>query len=156
MCERQYYANYITVFSSGGAIVSPNFPQNYPDNMECYWTITVSSDKTIKFQFLGSFGLVEHGCTGFLSNNDYVSIKDGSSTQSKLLGKFCRGKPVDPVFSSGDRKSTRLNSSHANISYAVFCLKKKTKTNRKKKNKTEQNRTHYQHDRIEIPTTNNN
>src|SRR5947209_12500084 len=28
--------------------------------------------------------------------------------------------------SEGDRKSTRLNSSHANISYAVFCLKKKT------------------------------
>src|SRR3712207_8890137 len=27
-----------------------------------------------------------------------------------------------------DRKSTRLNSSHANISYAVFCLKKKTYT----------------------------
>src|SRR3712207_8249436 len=27
-----------------------------------------------------------------------------------------------------DRKSTRLNSSHANISYAAFCLKKKTKT----------------------------
>src|SRR3712207_6882597 len=31
----------------------------------------------------------------------------------------CRAKP--------DRKSTRLNSSHANISYAVFCLKKKNK-----------------------------
>src|SRR3712207_8059199 len=29
---------------------------------------------------------------------------------------------------SVDRKSTRLNSSHANISYAVFCLKKKKKT----------------------------
>src|SRR5207302_7713123 len=29
----------------------------------------------------------------------------------------------------GDRKSTRLNSSHVKISYAVFCLKKKTKTN---------------------------
>src|SRR3712207_9247652 len=28
-----------------------------------------------------------------------------------------------------DRKSTRLNSSHANISYAVFCLKKKKKNN---------------------------
>src|SRR3712207_8987002 len=28
-----------------------------------------------------------------------------------------------------DRKSTRLNSSHANISYAVFCLKKKNKQN---------------------------
>src|SRR3712207_8613138 len=33
------------------------------------------------------------------------------------------GAPVDPV--DRDRKSTRLNSSHANISYAVFCLKKK-------------------------------
>src|SRR3712207_8161086 len=32
---------------------------------------------------------------------------------------------VDPPGAAGDRKSTRLNSSHANISYAVFCLKKK-------------------------------
>src|SRR5258707_15493786 len=31
----------------------------------------------------------------------------------------------DPADDSLDRKSTRLNSSHANISYAVFCLKKK-------------------------------
>src|SRR3712207_8554617 len=31
------------------------------------------------------------------------------------------------VVLTGDRKSTRLNSSHANISYAVFCLKKKKK-----------------------------
>src|SRR3712207_8940787 len=31
--------------------------------------------------------------------------------------------------SAADRKSTRLNSSHANISYAVFCLKKKKQTN---------------------------
>src|SRR3712207_5133264 len=34
----------------------------------------------------------------------------------------------DFVASLGDRKSTRLNSSHANISYAVFCLKKKKTT----------------------------
>src|SRR3712207_7623587 len=33
----------------------------------------------------------------------------------------------DPVADRVDRKSTRLNSSHANISYAVFCLKKKKK-----------------------------
>src|SRR3712207_6938452 len=36
----------------------------------------------------------------------------------------------------GDRKSTRLNSSHANISYAVFCLKKK-------KNKINNIHTHH-------------
>src|SRR3712207_8802072 len=36
------------------------------------------------------------------------------------------GRCGDPMpFYDQDRKSTRLNSSHANISYAVFCLKKK-------------------------------
>src|SRR3712207_2240136 len=34
---------------------------------------------------------------------------------------------TEPVYQAIDRKSTRLNSSHANISYAVFCLKKKKK-----------------------------
>src|SRR5438445_9201440 len=37
-----------------------------------------------------------------------------------------------------DRKSTRLNSSHANISYAVFCLKKKKKKKKNQKNKATQ------------------
>src|SRR3712207_8490006 len=49
----------------------------------------------------------------------------GAQRATKILGIFARldrrdGKPQD-------RKSTRLNSSHANISYAVFCLKKKKK-----------------------------
>src|SRR5688572_14791654 len=35
-----------------------------------------------------------------------------------------------------DRKSTRLNSSHSQISYAVFCLKKKKKNNKNTKNNT--------------------
>src|SRR5690554_4321057 len=33
--------------------------------------------------------------------------------------------PVQPIAMERDRKSTRLNSSHVRISYAVFCLKKK-------------------------------
>src|SRR3712207_8963186 len=37
------------------------------------------------------------------------------------------GRGEDVVEDLVDRKSTRLNSSHANISYAVFCLKKKKK-----------------------------
>src|SRR5207302_10652181 len=36
---------------------------------------------------------------------------------------------VDRVEADGDRKSTRLNSSHVKISYAVFCLKKKKNRN---------------------------
>src|SRR5215469_18117704 len=49
-----------------------------------------------------------------------------------------------PPDSARDRKSTRLNSSHVEISYAVFCLKKKKKkktqeeTKKKKKNKEQE------------------
>src|SRR5438034_8867649 len=42
------------------------------------------------------------------------------------------------VCRDGDRKSTRLNSSHTVISYAVFCLKKKKKKNTKKQNSNRQ------------------
>src|SRR3712207_6993118 len=49
-------------------------------------------------------------------------FKDAGFLQQDSLA--VRGE-ADPFFA--DRKSTRLNSSHANISYAVFCLKKKKK-----------------------------
>src|SRR3712207_7601463 len=47
----------------------------------------------------------------------FDGLVDAAHEVERLLGKF-----VVPAFE--DRKSTRLNSSHANISYAVFCLKK--------------------------------
>src|SRR3712207_8843470 len=45
--------------------------------------------------------------------------------QELLRGAEHRGRPCGAGLRRQDRKSTRLNSSHANISYAVFCLKKK-------------------------------
>src|SRR3712207_7660545 len=59
---------------------------------------------------LSPSGALSAGGVGFLSV---------STPRPPSQGLGCRGQP------RGDRKSTRLNSSHANISYAVFCLKKK-------------------------------
>src|SRR2546429_7191639 len=62
------------------------------------------------------------------------SIHSGMCTVP-LLKRICRESYNDPreVYSvlkrKGDRKSTRLNSSHGYISYAVFCLKKKNTHN---------------------------
>src|SRR3712207_7694966 len=53
------------------------------------------------------------------------SLRSDFSTQ--LIQLFGIGVLPLPAYAE-DRKSTRLNSSHANISYAVFCLKKKNKT----------------------------
>src|SRR5947199_3763819 len=53
----------------------------------------------------------------------------GEGTRRHQLHDAARPRPVhlavDGPLRAGDRKSTRLNSSHLGISYAVFCLKKK-------------------------------
>ena len=62
-----------------------------------------------------------------------VSKKAGVLPQQKM-GRIKRGGAaatrIGQKKSGADRKSTRLNSSHTVISYAVFCLKKKKKENR--------------------------
>src|SRR3712207_8693986 len=59
---------------------------------------------------------------------DALALDRDPTGQSLLIGgrRFRIVGMVEPRPES-DRKSTRLNSSHANISYAVFCLKKKKK-----------------------------
>src|SRR3712207_9168581 len=61
-------------------------------------------------------------------------LERGSSRKPRRSRPAPSSKALAPLAASGgalraalqrDRKSTRLNSSHANISYAVFCLKKK-------------------------------
>src|SRR3712207_8563807 len=68
--------------------------------------------------------------------DDEYQIPDNATAKVAAVGFFGDAEiqltPERPGHTprfAEDRKSTRLNSSHANISYAVFCLKKK-KTNR--------------------------
>src|SRR5262245_64135430 len=64
------------------------------------------------------------------TNTNQILEFDG--TNGALIGQFNHGGTAtvltldQPWTSVRDRKSTRLNSSHLGISYAVFCLKKKT------------------------------
>src|SRR5688572_31791304 len=58
--------------------------------------------------------------------------------QASASRKEVRAPPGLPA-ASRDRKSTRLNSSHSQISYAVFCLKKKKKKKKTNKQKQETN-----------------
>src|SRR3712207_7320571 len=61
-------------------------------------------------------------------DNTLFMLDFGQSTFAVIDGTFNVNAAKSPrveIFGRADRKSTRLNSSHANISYAVFCLKKK-------------------------------
>src|SRR5258707_2695241 len=59
-----------------------------------------------------------------IASEDKNCRREGGHRQQQQQGCCTDGPEVD-------RKSTRLNSSHANISYAVFCLKKKKSTERR-------------------------
>src|SRR3712207_8140550 len=61
--------------------------------------------------------------------NDHLvaTYRGGDAAMSHVYGRIVL-KNVSDQSCWVDRKSTRLNSSHANISYAVFCLKKKNIT----------------------------
>src|SRR5690625_6626344 len=61
-----------------------------------------------------------------LSEADFMSLSPRSCCAAILSSPS--GLRSSGVGDSSDRKSTRLNSSHVAISYAVFCLKKKNKT----------------------------
>src|SRR3712207_9505223 len=66
-----------------------------------------------------------------LSLHDALPISTQAQGREEARGArgpagACEGQQTpDGAAPAADRKSTRLNSSHANISYAVFCLKKK-------------------------------
>src|SRR3712207_6909206 len=75
-----------------------------------------------------SYQLIEVPAERFLSRVGIVRSHTGAHREQLGAGLRSDGCEVeDEVFAPlvADRKSTRLNSSHANISYAVFCLKKK-------------------------------
>src|SRR3712207_7276638 len=81
---------------------------------------------TTLFRSLGA--LAAAGAIGFVGNwvAAIVRTRGGRRLHSPALiadGDHARADAY--VSLAVDRKSTRLNSSHANISYAVFCLKKK-------------------------------
>src|SRR5688572_31780960 len=63
----------------------------------------------------------------------FVSGQPGTTNRLETLDHLKQRRDV--ILPYIDRKSTRLNSSHSQISYAVFCLKKK----KKKKKNTEKN-----------------
>src|SRR5690349_22946949 len=77
-----------------------------------------------------------------ISRTAVKNVTGSASRPPALFGWSSRKKPVSAsaltdsagsirLSSASDRKSTRLNSSHVEISYAVFCLKKKKKKQKK-------------------------
>src|SRR5690349_22208906 len=95
----------------------------------------VYSTNKIPHSALRSSSRRRPGCRNLRSG-----IGSSGSISSHRLSSTSQGlRCATPASCQTDRKSTRLNSSHVEISYAVFCLKKKKK---KKKTNIHTNKTH--------------
>src|SRR3712207_8995546 len=104
-----------------------------------YWRDWSSDVCSSDLSFQKNHGLSADGMVGAntkakLSSSN-ICQSSSNSYKSNELQKFINiaetqlgiTETGNNITKYGDRKSTRLNSSHANISYAVFCLKKKKK-----------------------------
>ncbi|KAK1116353.1 low choriolytic enzyme-like [Acipenser oxyrinchus oxyrinchus] len=78
---------------SEGNITSPNYPFNYPNNMDCTWTLLAYEDEIIQITFI-SFDLQ----TGDQCDWDYVLIRDGdnSTAKSSVETRLSQSSPLLP------------------------------------------------------------
>src|SRR5258707_8280915 len=94
-----------------------------------YWTTASDQDKQ-NFQKLFEDYVVRAYAARFSQYSGeqvkVIGARPESETVTLVTSQILRENGAPPA--KIDRKSTRLNSSHANISYAVFCLKKKKKS----------------------------
>src|SRR5947209_12346918 len=82
------------------------------------------------FSYTTLFRSIAHGVGNALMEEAKYDQQTGQLLTATLMDyALPRADDLPSMTIETDRKSTRLNSSHANISYAVFCLKKKKKKN---------------------------
>src|SRR5437868_12872843 len=116
-------AAFCTLYTARHFAVATDIKQLFPTELP--WTQRA-------YDFIGTF-----------PQHDVLVIVDAPTAESadRAAAKLTAALSADTAHfkavqqPQGDRKSTRLNSSHVSISYAVFCLKKKKKQN-KKNNRT--------------------
>src|SRR3712207_4090210 len=93
-----------------------------------------ASDGPVRVFLVDDHEVVRRGVAEVLEEDPVISVVGEAGSVAEALARVPAVRPdvtvVDMRLPDGDgaevdRKSTRLNSSHANISYAVFCLKKK-------------------------------
>src|SRR2546427_6120529 len=88
------------------------------------YTTLFRSGHEFRFHAEGLFGRVAGFVGGMLGRAEFAHVhKNAEHAGDPALGVLHRG--LGDLHEARDRKSTRLNSSHSQISYAVFCLKKK-------------------------------
>ncbi|XP_056290732.1 cubilin [Pseudoliparis swirei] len=100
-CSRTYEQEH-------GYLKSPGWPDIYPHNMDCTFILKAPQNNSISF-FFNSFDIESHSHCEF----DYLEIRNGSTADSPLIGRFCGSTLPNPVFPQTNLLYLRFKSDYA-------------------------------------------
>ncbi|XP_021476232.2 cubilin [Oncorhynchus mykiss] len=92
-----------------GYITSPNYPQNYPQNMDCIWVITVPNGESVQIDFDNEFD-IEPTSNCFY---DYVELRDGATSDANSLAKLCGNTRPSTEHSTGSTMYLRFRTDNS-------------------------------------------
>ncbi|KAL0156415.1 hypothetical protein M9458_047661, partial [Cirrhinus mrigala] len=92
-----------------GYITSPNYPSNYPQNIDCVWIVTVPNGEAVQLDFEGDFYIEPHSGCMF----DYVEVRDGPTLNADLIGRLCGNTRPSTQHSSGTNMYIRFRTDHS-------------------------------------------
>ncbi|KAM3593822.1 uncharacterized protein V6R79_022582 [Siganus canaliculatus] len=68
-----------------GYIMSPNYPQIYPQNIDCTWVLTVPNGEAVQVEFEDEFYIESSDSCRY----DYLELRDGSTSSADLISRLC-------------------------------------------------------------------
>ncbi|KAL2085662.1 hypothetical protein ACEWY4_018982 [Coilia grayii] len=80
-----------------GYITSPNYPSNYPQNIDCIWVISVPNGEAVQLDFEDEFYIEPNTDCRF----DYLEVRDGASSDANLINKLCGNTRPSTQHSTG-------------------------------------------------------
>merc|ERR1711935_740928 len=95
------------VLAESGKIQSFNYPNDYPNNEDCIWKITVPSGYNVMLEFETPFDIENDGSCSY----DYLEIRDGGAATSPFLGERLCGTTVpNTIKSTGNTMFVKFHS----------------------------------------------
>lgn len=89
-----------------GYITSPGYPQNYPQNIDCVWVISVPNGEAVQLDFEEEFYIEPTSSCQF----DYLEVRDGSSVSAELLSRLCGNTLPSTQRSTGSFMTLRFRT----------------------------------------------
>ncbi|XP_062900253.1 cubilin isoform X2 [Mobula hypostoma] len=109
---------FISDFDDIGYITSMNYPNNYSEDIDCIWTITVRSGDTVQLDFDSDFYIENHPECDL----DYLELRDGANSDAPLIGHFCGSTKPSTQRSTGRVMYVRFQTNSA-LNYVGFKAK---------------------------------